>query len=251
VRIRDERIPYEVPGEDELAARLEGVLRVVYLVFTEGYSPSSGEAPTRSKLIDEAIHLGRVLVELLADPEAMGLLSLMLLHDSRAWTRTTASGELVLLSDQNRAMWDRDKVAEGSELLERAWATGEVGPYSIQAAIAAVHAKAPTAEETDWRRIVELYDLLLVADPSPIVELNRAAAVAMQDGPSDGLALIDEILTRGDLREYHLAHAARADLLRRMGRDDEAGAAYARALELATQGAQRRFLLARLAEVSQ
>jgi len=249
-KIRHERIPYEVPAKDELSPRLEAVLRVVYLVFTEGYSPSTGEAPTRPELIGEAVHLGRVLAELLPDAETLGLLSLMLIHDSRRPARTTASGELVLLSDQDRGLWDRDKAAEGTRLLERAWASGEVGPYGIQAAIAGVHAEARTAEETDWARIVVLYDLLLEADPSQVVELNRAVAVAMLDGPSDGLTLVEEILARGDLRDYHLAHAARGDLLRRLGRDSDARDSYARALEVTHQGAQRRFLLSRLAELS-
>jgi RNA polymerase sigma-70 factor (ECF subfamily) len=249
-KIRDEGIPYEVPAEEDLAARLEVVSRVVYLVFSEGYSPASGEAITRPELIDEAIRLGRVLVDLLPDPETYGLLSLMLLHDSRRPARTTASGELVLLADQDRSLWDRDLIAEGTRLVERAWDSGEVGTYTLQATIAGLHSEASTAEETDWRRIVELYDLLWQADPSPVVELNRAVAVAMWDGPAHGLALIDGIFARGELRDYHLAHAARADLLRRLGRDDEARGSYRHALEVAQQGAQRKFLLARLAEVS-
>lgn len=221
-KIRDESIPYVVPADGELAARLEVVLRVVYPVFNEGYSPSSGETATRPELIDEAVRLGRILVELVPDPEALGLLSLMLFHDSRRMARTTASGELILLSDQDRTSWDQDQIAEGSSLLERAWGSGEVGPYALQAAIAETHAGAPNAEETNWERVVDLYDMLLLADGSPVVELNRAVAVAMCDGPSGGLALIDEIFARGDLRDYHLAHAARADLLRRLGRNDEA-----------------------------
>jgi len=249
-KIRDESIPYAVPGGDELAARLEVVLRVVYLVFNEGYSPSSGEAATRPELVDEAVRLGRVLVELVPDPEALGLLSLMLFHDSRRMARTTASGELILLSDQDRRSWDQHQIAEATGLLERVWKAGEVGPYAIQAAIAATHAGAPNAAETNWKRVVDLYDMLVLADASPVVELNRAVAVAMCDGPSGGLALIDEIFARGDLRAYHLAHAARADLLRRMGRHDEARDSYRRALEVAEQGAQRRFLKERLAETS-
>jgi RNA polymerase sigma-70 factor (ECF subfamily) len=249
-KIRDESIPYSVPAAHELAARIEVVLRVVYLVFNEGYSPSSGETATRPELIDEAVRLGRILVELVADPEALGLLSLMLFHDSRRMARTTESGDLILLSDQDRTSWDQDQIAEGSSLLERAWGSGEVGPYALQAAIAATHAAAPNAAETNWQRVVELYDMLSLADESPVVELNRAVAVAMRDGPSGGLALIDGIFARGDLGDYHLAHAARADLLRRLGRHDEARDSYSRALGAAEQGAQRRFLEKRLAETS-
>jgi RNA polymerase sigma-70 factor, ECF subfamily len=247
-KIRAESIPYSVPAEDELAARIEVVLRVVYLVFNEGYSPSSGEMATRPELIDEAVRLGRILVELVPDPEALGLLSLMLFHDSRRMARSTASGDLILLSDQDRSSWDEDKIAEGSSLLERAWESRDVGPYALQAAIAATHACAPNGAETNWERVVELYDMLMLADGSPVVELNRAVAVAMRDGPSGGLALIDEILARGDLGDYHPAHAARADLLRRLGRHDDARDSYSRALEAAEPGAQRRFLEKRLAE---
>ena len=217
-KIRNARIPYEVPSATDLPDRLDAVLRVVYLVFNEGYSASSGAALTRHDLSSEAISLGRLLVELLPEPEALGLLALMLLHDSRRAARTSPSGELILLDDQDRSLWNRDQIAEGLALVERALAARQVGPYTIQAAIAAVHANAPNAAATDWTQIVALYDLLARAEPSPVVELNRAVAVAMRDGPSAGLALIDAILGRGDLSDYHLAHAARADLCRRLGR---------------------------------
>jgi RNA polymerase sigma-70 factor (ECF subfamily) len=249
-KIRAAHIPYEVPPPDELPDRLEAVLRVVYLVFTEGYAASTGASLTRSDLSDEAIRLGRLLVELLPDAEAIGLLALMLLHDSRRAARTSADGELILLADQDRSAWDKDLVAEGSGLAERALSTASVGPYAIQAAIAAVHAEAPTADATDWQRIVGLYDLLARADPSPVVWLNRAVAVAMNEGPAAGLALIDEILGAGDLEDYHLAHSARADLLRRLGRTAEARSAYERALALAGQEPERRFIARRAEELS-
>jgi RNA polymerase sigma-70 factor (ECF subfamily) len=248
-RIRAERIPYAVPPTDELADRLAAVLHVVYLVFTEGYAPASGESVVRTELADEAIRLGRLLVELLPEPEVLGLLALMLLQDSRRAARTSAEGELVLLADQDRSRWDRERITEGTALLARALSSGQVGPYSLQAAIAAAHAGAPAAEATDWDRIVRLYDLLARADPSPVVELNRAVAVSMRDGPAAGLALVDGLLARGQLDGYHLAHAARADLLRRLGRTAEARAAYRRALELARQEPQRRFIRQRLREL--
>lgn len=249
-KIRDDRIPYEVPAEGDLAERMEVVLRVVYLVFTEGYSPSSGDRSTRPELIEEAKRLGRILAEILPDPETLGLLSLMLIHDSRRPARVTAAGELILLADQDRTLWDRELIAEGSRLLARAWEMGEVGSYTLQAGIAAVHAEAPTPEETDWARIVDLYDLLLQADPSPVVELNRAVAIAMRDGPAEGLALIDGLLARGELLDYHLAHSARAELLHRLGEKDRAREAYRRALDGVEQDPERRFLLKRLTELS-
>ena len=248
-KIRNARIPYEVPGATDLPDRLDAVLRVVYLVFNEGYSASSGAAVTRHDLSSEAISLGRLLVELLPEPEALGLLALMLLQDSRRAARTSPSGDLVLLEHQDRSIWNRDQIAEGLAVVERALAARQVGPYTIQAAIAAVHANASAAADTDWARIVVLYDLLAKAEPSPVVELNRAVAVAMRDGPSAGLALIDAILGRGDLSDYHLAHAARADLCRRLGRIAEARASYERALSLTEQEPERRFLKRRLAEL--
>ncbi len=248
-KIRNARIPYEVPSAADLPDRLDAVLRVVYLVFNEGYSASSGAALIRYDLSSEAISLGRLLVELLSEPEALGLLGLMLLHDSRRAARTSPSGELILLNDQDRALWNRAQIGEGLALVERGLAAGRVGPYTIQAAIAAVHANAPDAAATDWGQIVALYDLLARAEPSPVVELNRAVAVAMRDGPSAGLALIDTIMERGDLSDYHLAHAARADLCRRLGQLEEARASYQRALSLTEQVPERRFLERRLAEL--
>jgi RNA polymerase sigma-70 factor (ECF subfamily) len=248
-KIRDARIPYQVPGRDELAGRLDAVLHVVYLVFNEGYSASSGSSLTRHDLSAEAIRLGRVLVELLPEAEAMGLLALMLLHESRRATRSSADGELVLLADQDRRLWDHALIAEGVALVERAISSRRLGPYTLQAAIAAVHAEAETAESTDWAQIVELYTVLARADPSPVIELNRAAAVAMRDGPAAGLALIDTIMARGDLDAYYLAHSARADLCRRLGKKDEARAAYERALALVRQEPERRFLERRLREL--
>jgi RNA polymerase sigma-70 factor (ECF subfamily) len=248
-KIRDARIPYEVPSRVELPDRLDIVLHVVYLVFNEGYSASSGESVTRADLSGEAIRLGRLLVELLPEPEAVGLLALMLLHESRRTARTSPTGELILLDDQDRSVWNREQIAEGAALVERALASHRIGPYTLQAAIAAVHAEAATAATTDWGQIVGLYDVLARAAPSPVVELNRAAAVAMRDGPAAGLALIDAILARGELADYHLAHSARAELCRRLGRTAEARAAYERALALARQGPQRRFLERRLGEL--
>ena len=248
-KIRDASIPYQVPALGELADRLDSVLHVIYLVFNEGYFASSGESLTRHDLSGEAIRLGRLLVELLPEPEAIGLLALMLLHESRRAARTSADGELILLADQDRSRWNRDQIAEGSALVERALSLRRLGPYTLQAAIAAVHAEAPTAAQTDWRQIVGLYDILVRADPSPVVELNRAAAVAMRDGPEAGLALIDAILARGELADYLLAHSARADLCRRLGRVEEARASYRRALALTKQEPERRFLERRLLEL--
>ena len=248
-KIRDARIPYEVPARTELSERLDTVLHVIYLVFNEGYSASSGESLTRADLSGEAIRLGRLLVDLLPEPEAMGLLALMLLHESRRPARTSPAGEVILLDDQDRTLWDRGQIAEGARLVERALASRRIGPYTLQAAIAGVHAAAPTAADTDWAQIVGLYDVLVRAEPSPVVELNRAAAVAMRDGAAAGLALIDAILTRGDLADYPLAHSARAELCRRLGKTAEARAAYERALALTRQEPQRRFLERRLAEL--
>ena len=249
-KIRDARIPYQVPTRAELPERLDAVLRVIYLVFNEGYAASSGASVTRHDLSAEAIRLGRLLVELLPEPEALGLLALMLLHESRRAARTSASGELILLDDQDRSLWDRDQIAEGTRLVEQALSSRRFGPYTIQAAIAAVHAEAPDAAATDWAEIVGLYDVLSRADPSPVIELNRAVAVAMRDGPAAGLALIDAILERGDLLDYRLAHAARAELCRRLGRTADARASYERALALTRQEPERRFLERRLAELA-
>jgi RNA polymerase sigma-70 factor (ECF subfamily) len=249
-KIRDARIPYEVPSRTDLPERLDAVLRVVYLVFNEGYSASSGASLMRPDVSGEAIRLGRLLVELLPEPEAMGLLALMVLHESRRTARTTRAGELVLLDEQDRSLWDRDQIAEGRELVERALSSRRVGPYALQAAIVAVHAEAPAAAATDWPQIVGLYDVLMRVDPSPVVELNRAVAVAMRDGPEAGLALIDAILARGELGDYQLAHSARADLCRRLGKTAEAQASYQRALSLTRQEPARRFLERRLGELN-
>jgi RNA polymerase sigma-70 factor, ECF subfamily len=249
-KIRDARIPYQVPARADLPARLDTVLHVVYLVFNEGYSASAGESLTRHDLSSEALRLGRLLAELLPEAEVIGLLALMLLHESRRTARTSSSGELVLLDDQDRSLWNRDQIAEGRKLVERALTGRRFGPYTLQAAIAAVHADATTAAETDWAQIVGLYDVLLRADPSPVVELNRAAAVAMRDGPAAGLAIVDEILAGGDLDEYQFAHSARADLCRRLGRVADARESYARALALTKQGPERRFLERRLREIN-
>jgi RNA polymerase sigma-70 factor (ECF subfamily) len=248
-RIRDARIPYQVPSRDELPERLQTVLQVIYLLFNEGYTASAGESLTRPDLSGEAIRLGRLLRMLLPEPEVLGLLALMLLHEARRAARTSPAGDLVLLEDQDRTLWNRDLLAEGTTLVERALATQRVGPYTLQAAIAAVHAAAPGVATTDWAEIVALYDLLAQATSSPVVELNRAVALAMRDGPERGLAQLDALLARGALADYHLAHAARADLLRRLGRTAAARAAYAHALRLAQQAPERRFLERRLAEL--
>ncbi|BEP68162.1 MULTISPECIES: RNA polymerase sigma factor [unclassified Variovorax] len=248
-RIRDAGIPYQVPGLAELPERLDAVLRVVYLVFNEGYAASSGQSVTRADLSAEAIRLGRLVAELLPDPEALGLLALMLLHDARRAARTSARGELVLLDAQDRSLWHRGQIGEGAALVERALLSRRFGPYTLQAAIAAVHAEAPEAVDTDWPQIVGLYDVLLRLDPSPVAELNRAAAVAMRDGPAAGLALIDALLARGELARYHLAHGARAELCRRLGRTDDAREAYLQALSLVRQQPERQFLERQLASL--
>jgi RNA polymerase sigma-70 factor, ECF subfamily len=248
-KIRDARIPYQVPSPSELQDRLDTVLQVIYLVFNEGYSASSGASLTRPDLSGEAIRLGRLLVELLPEPEVMGLLGLLLLQESRRAARTSLTGDLILLEDQDRSLWNRDQIAEGKALVERALSSRRFGVYTLQAAIAAVHAEAPNVAATDWAQVVGLYNVLVRADPSPVVELNRAVAVAMRGGLEAGLALIDAILARGDLPDYHLAHAARADLCRRLGRMAEARASYDRALALARQEPERRFLERRLAEL--
>lgn len=248
-KIREARIPYQVPSPGELPDRLDAVLRVIYLVFNEGYAASSGTSVTRPDLSGEAIRLGRLLVELLPEPEAMGLLALMLLHESRRAARSSPAGRLVLLGDQDRSLWNRDLITEGAALVERALRSRQFGPYTLEAAIAAVHAEASEAAATDWAQIVGLYDVLARVDPSPVVELNRAVAVAMRDGPTAGLALIDAVLARGELVDYHLAHAARADLCRRLGRVTDARASYERALALARQEPERQFLAGQLREL--
>ena len=245
-KIRDARIPYEIPGATDLPGRLDAVLATLYLIFNEGYSATFGESVPRADLCGEAIRLCRLLVELLPEPEAIGLLAMMLLHDSRRAARTDASGDLLVLEEQDRAAWNREQIREGQGLTERALQSRRVGPYAIQAAISAVHADAARADETDWAQIVALYDLLLDMQPSPVIELNRAAAVAMKDGPERGLDLINALLARGELASYHLAHSARADLLRRLGHTDDALAAYAIALELTTQHPERRFIERRM-----
>ncbi len=249
-KIRDAGIPYEVPTRLELPERLDAVLRVIYLVFNEGYAASSGALLTRQDLSTEAIRLGRLLVQLLPEPEAVGLLALMLLHESRRAARTSSSGELILLDEQDRSLWHREQIAEGTRLVQQALSSRQAGPYSIQAAIAAVHAGAPTAAATDWAEIVGLYEVLARADSSPVIELNRAVAVAMRDGPAAGLGLVDAILDRGELLDYRLAHAARAELCRRLGRRADARASYERALTLTRQEPERRFLERRLAELA-
>ena len=250
-KIRDARIAYQVPSAEELPDRLDTVLQVVYLVFNEGYSASSGTSLTRADLSGEAIRLGRLLLELLPEPEVMGLLALMLLHESRRAARTSPTGELILLENQDRSLWNREQIAEGVALVERALISRRFGPYTLQAAIAAVHSEASETAATDWPQIVALYSALARAEPSPVVELNRAVAVAMRDGPEAGLALIDAIFARGELTDYQLAHAARADLCRRLGRRTEARSSYERALALTQSEPERRFLEGRLQEVEE
>jgi RNA polymerase sigma-70 factor (ECF subfamily) len=248
-KIRDARIPYEVPDATELPERLDAVLRVIYLVFNEGYSASSGASATRADLSAEALRLARLLVDLLPEPEAMGLLALMLLHESRRTARTSPEGDLILLENQDRTKWDASLIAEGLALVEQALSSRRFGPYSLQAAISAVHAEARTPEATDWAQIVALYDVLAGLDPSPVIALNRAVAIAMRDGPAAALPLVNQILEQGELENYHLAHAAHADLCRRLGRHSEARASYVRALALARQEPERRFLKQRLSEL--
>lgn len=250
-KIRDTRIPYKVPAKDDLPERLDSVLAVIYLVFNEGYSASSGADAIRVDLSSKAIHLGRMLNEILNDPEVSGLLALMILHESRREARVDSAGDLILLEDQDRSLWKRDFIEEGIALVEAIYAGGEIGTYSIQAAISAVHARAQTAADTEWGSIVSLYDLLLQAQPSSVVALNRAVAIGMRDGPRSGLDLIDALLSSGELTEYHLSHAARADMLRRLGKREEAAVAYEKALTLARQEPERRFLEKRLQEISE
>jgi RNA polymerase sigma-70 factor (ECF subfamily) len=250
-KIREARIPYQVPSRAELPDRLEAVLRVIYLVFNEGYSATSGESHTRQDLCAEAIRLGRLLIELLPDGETMGLLALMLLHESRSAARTSPAGDLILMEEQDRSLWNGPQIAEGVALVERALATHQVGPYALQAAIAAMHVEAADAASTDWHEIVGLYSVLQQVAPSPVVELNQAVAVAMRDGPEAGLSMIDAVLARSDLADYHLIHAAKADLCRRSGRQIEAKASYVLALGLVKQGPERRYLEARLRELDQ
>lgn len=245
-KIRDAAIPYQVPAPGELSARLDAVLRVIYLVFNEGYSASSGASHTRADVSREAIRLGRLLVTLLPEPEALGLLALMLLHESRRDSRTSKSGDVILLEDQDRACWHQGFIKEGIALLEQALLSRRFGPYTLQAAIVAVHAEAPSAAQTDWPQIVGLYDVLLRVTPSPVIELNRAVAVAMRDGPAAGLALVDTLLAQGDLLDYHLAHAARADFCRRLGDNEQACRSYEKALSLTQQAPEQRFLQKRL-----
>jgi RNA polymerase sigma-70 factor (ECF subfamily) len=248
-KIREAGIPFQVPSREDLPDRLHTVLQVIYLVFNEGYSASSGESLIRSDLSEEAIRLGRLMVELLPDAEVLGLLALMLLHESRRHARHTSTGEIILLDDQDRSLWDRQLITEGQELVDRAFLTQRFGPYMVQAGIAATHAAAATPADTDWAQIVALYDALARITPSPVVELNRAVAISMRDGPAAGLELVDAILTRGELADYHLAHATRADFCRRLGKTADARHSYQQALKLARQEPERRFLAGRLAEL--
>ncbi|MBB02451.1 MAG: RNA polymerase subunit sigma-24 [Planctomyces sp.] len=249
-KIRQAGIPFDIPAADELNQRLDAVLAVIYLVFNEGYSASAGDSVVRRDLSEEAIRLARLVLELLPDAEVMGLLALMLLHESRREARSTPEGDIILLENQDRSLWNHSHIREGNQLVERALKTGQFGAYTIEAAISAVHANAPTAAETDWNQIVSLYDVLLQADPTPVIELNRAVAVAMRDSPAAGLELIDALLLRGELNGYHLAHAARGELLRRDGQPAAARDAFERALQLASQGPERRLLESRLAELA-
>lgn len=249
-KIRDAGIPYQIPSRDDIAERLDGVLQVVYLVFNEGYSASSGSSLTRSDLSGEAIRLGRLLLQLLPDPEVAGLLALMMLQESRRKARTTPDGDVILLEHQDRSLWDRALITEGLTLVQQVLSTRQFGPYTLQAAIASVHATAQSSSHTDWAQIVRLYDLLMQVNPSPVVELNRAAAVAMQDGPAAAVALIEAILERGELADYHLAHSALAEMYRRLGKKDDAVSAYKKALSLARIDPERRFLEQRIKDLS-
>lgn len=249
-KIRDAGIPYKVPSAAELPGRLDGVLQVIYLVFNEGYSASAGESLTRPDLSGEAIRLGRLLVDLLPEAEALGLLALMLLHDARRTTRTSAEGELVLLKEQDRSQWDQTLIAEGVALVEQALTAAQFGMYTLQAALAATHATAPTFEETNWSQIVELYTIMLQAVPSPVIELNRAVAIAMYQGAAEGLKLIEELLARGELSNYHLLYAVQADLYRQLSQIDQAHTAYHKALELVQQEPERRFLERQLRQLT-
>ena len=248
-KIRDAKIPYQIPQPSDLPDRLEAVLSVIYLVFNEGYSASSGASLIRHDLSAEAIRLGRLIVELLPDAEARGLLALMLLHDSRRLARSTAEGDLILLEDQDRSLWRQEQIAEGIAILQQTFSAGLIGPFGLQAAIAAVHARAASTAQTDWPEIIRWYDLLLKLQPSPVIELNRAVAVAMHEGPAAGLNLIDSIFTRGELLDYHFAHAARAELCRRLGQVSAARASYEQALQLTQQAPEQRFLRHRLAQL--
>ncbi|WP_226703797.1 RNA polymerase sigma factor [Microbulbifer elongatus] len=248
-KIRDAQIPFEVPEGDQLPERHDSVLQAIYLIFNEGYSASAGDELIRQDLAAEAIRLARLLCQLLPDPESKGLLALLLLQDARRTARVSADGDLVLLEQQDRSLWDRQQISEGAALVLGALQSRRFGPYTLQAAIAAVHSEAETMEDTDWPQIVGLYRALLERNPSPVIELNAAVAVAMRDGPEQGLALIDDLLARGTLEDYHLIHAARADLLRRLGDTAQARAAYQRTLALSQQGPEQRFLTRRLSEI--
>ncbi len=248
-KIRDTRIPYEVPTLEELPERLDAVLQVIYLVFNEGYSAAAGAEVTRAELTGEAIRLGRLVSELQPEPEVIGLLSLMLLQESRRAARTSPTGELILLENQDRSLWNREQIAEGVALLERALKSRRFGSYTLQAAIAAVHAEAESVAPTDWRQIVALYDRLVQIQPSPVVQLNRAVAIAMRDGPEAGLTDIDAVLEHGELANYYLAHSARADMYRRLGRTAEARSSYEKALALTQQEPERQFLQERIRQL--